>query len=167
MDATTGAAAAARRPRGKAAPDLTGRQFGRLRVVAAAGVSGGRPSRALFACACACGAAVTLPRASLTRRHGTRSCGCLRREVAGRHAASLTAARGGAHAVLVARLLARLYALAPGGAYVDELAAACGADRRRVGQAVRTLRTAGVPLVRSGDRGHHVALAASEVRRAG
>lgn len=58
--------------------NLTGRVFGRLRVLAPAGTNG---RNALWLCRCTCGAEARVDNRSL-RRGNTRSCGCLRREMA-------------------------------------------------------------------------------------
>lgn len=56
--------------------DLTGQAFGRLTVIARAGVSGGHAS---WHCRCACGQTSDVSGGHL-RRGLTRSCGCLKRE---------------------------------------------------------------------------------------
>ena len=57
--------------------DLTGMRFGRLVVVAFAGVE--RSGRVCFRCRCDCGEQATV-RSNSLRRGATRSCGCLRVE---------------------------------------------------------------------------------------
>lgn len=65
--------------------DLTGRTFGRLRVVSYAGM--GKHRHHLWSCDCACGNGATVI-GTLLKRGDTSSCGCLRRErrAAGRSA---------------------------------------------------------------------------------
>lgn len=58
--------------------DLAGHRFGRLAVLRRAAISG-RPA---WECVCDCGTVATV-RGSELRAGNTRSCGCLRREVAG------------------------------------------------------------------------------------
>ena len=60
--------------------DLTGRTFGRLKVVARAG-SKRRPNRtdAQWLCECKCGAEIVVLGLNLLH-HNTQSCGCIRRE---------------------------------------------------------------------------------------
>lgn len=55
--------------------DLTGKRFGRLRVIMRAGSS--PHGDALWKCECGCGTACEI-RASSLRGNVTRSCGCLR-----------------------------------------------------------------------------------------
>lgn len=58
--------------------NLTGQQFGRLRVLGFVGVE---PKRPLWLCQCECGTQKAIPTRHL-RSGAIRSCGCLRREVA-------------------------------------------------------------------------------------
>lgn len=62
---------------GKRARDLTGRRFGRLRVLSRSCL---RANDALWNVVCDCGKTRTLPACSLVSNN-TRSCGCLSREV--------------------------------------------------------------------------------------
>lgn len=55
--------------------DLTGRIFGRLKVI---GLCERRPSR--WACECRCGKLTKVATDALLRERGTRSCGCINRE---------------------------------------------------------------------------------------
>lgn len=64
--------------RGTLLVDLTGQAFGRLTVV---GLAGRVKRNALWTCACQCGAIKTA-RGALLRKGETRSCGCLRKEMA-------------------------------------------------------------------------------------
>ena len=57
--------------------DLTGLQFGRLTVVHRIG-SHGKANRTFWLCRCVCGNEHEI--ASLSLTHGTKSCGCLRKE---------------------------------------------------------------------------------------
>lgn len=59
--------------------DLTGQKFGRLTATKFVGTN--QENRALWECQCKCGNKVVIPSNSL-RRGFTRSCGCLRLEVA-------------------------------------------------------------------------------------
>lgn len=59
--------------------DLSGRRFGRLLVQGFAGQ--GKHGNTKWKCKCDCGEEPTVPRSCLTRKRGTRSCGCLRKEV--------------------------------------------------------------------------------------
>ena len=61
--------------------DLAGRAFGRLTVVARAGSTSSRPCRPLWHCRCTCGNEPIVLGASLLAGR-TRSCGCLRAELA-------------------------------------------------------------------------------------
>jgi hypothetical protein len=65
--------------------DLTGRVFGRLRVLRVVEVrllSNGR-NRVMWLCECSCGAVRAVATDGLVRDRGTRSCGCLNKEVVG------------------------------------------------------------------------------------
>lgn len=61
--------------------NLVGRIFGRLNVIAREGSTTCKPRRPLWLCRCACGSELVLPAASLLGGR-TRSCGCLRAEIA-------------------------------------------------------------------------------------
>jgi hypothetical protein len=63
------------------ASDLVGQVFGRLTVLARAGSTNGTRRRPLWRCRCACGEEAIVPAASLLAG-STRSCGCLRAEIA-------------------------------------------------------------------------------------
>jgi hypothetical protein len=65
----------------KPATDLTGRVFGRLKVIARAGSTEGKSPRPLWRCLCVCGGKRVVPAAALVAGR-TRSCGCLRAELA-------------------------------------------------------------------------------------
>lgn len=76
--------------------DLTGRRFGRLTVVARDPenyVSPGGVSCPRWVCRCECGESVTVVARSLQCGR-TQSCGCLRRENAGRRARKLPLRKG-------------------------------------------------------------------------
>src|ERR1700690_436585 len=60
--------------------DLTGQRFGRLLVL---GRAGNKAGHALWECRCTCGGLATVAGYQL-RRGGTKSCGCLHREVTAR-----------------------------------------------------------------------------------
>lgn len=75
------------------AENLAGRVFGRLTVLARAGSTETLPRRPLWRCRCACGAEAVVMAASL-REGRTRSCGCLRAELA-REAVGRARARRG------------------------------------------------------------------------
>ncbi len=63
--------------------DLVGEEFGRLRVVQQSGRS--TDGHVMWRCVCVCGSRVEVQSNSLVRSSGgTRSCGCLRREVSSR-----------------------------------------------------------------------------------
>ena len=62
--------------------DLTGRRFGRLVVLELAGSKRGRH---LWKCLCDCGTIVYVTTDRLTALKGTRSCGCLHREIASKN----------------------------------------------------------------------------------
>lgn len=66
---------------GRSVADLVGRAFGRLSVIAREGSTDRTPPRPLWRCRCACGREVVVLDASL-RAGRTRSCGCLRADVA-------------------------------------------------------------------------------------
>ena len=72
--------------------DLTGQKFGRLKVLYDTGRIN-EAKRALWHCRCSCGNEVDVAAASLIKGN-TRSCGCLRSEVASEHMISVNAARG-------------------------------------------------------------------------
>lgn len=59
--------------------NLTGRKFGRIRVVSFAGKFGNRP-RSFWNCVCDCGNHKVINGGSLPCKNGTRSCGCIGRE---------------------------------------------------------------------------------------
>jgi len=67
------------------AANLRGLVYDRLTVIARAGSSAKPPRRPLWRCRCACGGEIVVLAASLRDRR-TRSCGCLRRELARRAA---------------------------------------------------------------------------------
>jgi len=71
---------------GRHAIDLVGRRFGRLVVLERAGSN---KDSALWRCRCECGAETIVARANLLGTHNTRSCGCLQRERAHEHVATL------------------------------------------------------------------------------
>jgi len=64
--------------------DLTGQRFGRL--VALRDVGRNKTSRVLWLCQCDCGNEITLSSNRLLHPQGTKSCGCLRREVSSQKA---------------------------------------------------------------------------------
>jgi hypothetical protein len=80
----------------KPAINLVDRAFGRLTVLAREGSTRSTPRRPLWRCRCACGRELVVLAASLLAGR-TRSCGCLRVEVA-RRAASVARALRWAHA---------------------------------------------------------------------
>ena len=61
--------------------NLVGRTFGRLTVLAREGSTGQTPRRPLWRCRCLCGCELVVRAASLLAGR-TRSCGCLRAELA-------------------------------------------------------------------------------------
>jgi hypothetical protein len=61
--------------------NLAGRIFGRLTVIAREGSTGRAPRRPLWRCRCSCGGELVVRAASLLAGR-TRSCGCLRAELA-------------------------------------------------------------------------------------
>jgi hypothetical protein len=61
--------------------NLFGRTFGRLTVIAREGSTGRAPRRALWRCRCSCSGELAVRAASLLAGR-TRSCGCLRAELA-------------------------------------------------------------------------------------
>ena len=61
--------------------NLVGRLFGRLTVIAREGSAGQAPRRPLWRCRCSCGSELVVRAASLLAGR-TRSCGCLRAELA-------------------------------------------------------------------------------------
>lgn len=63
--------------------DMTGRKYGRLTVLERVGYSGDGQHRPVWRCLCDCGNEAIVLGANL-RSGMTRSCGCLRREKAGR-----------------------------------------------------------------------------------
>jgi hypothetical protein len=63
--------------------DLTGRRFGRLTVLY---VSGRKHNRLLWHCECDCGNEIDLTSNRLLHVKGTKSCGCLRKEVSAKRA---------------------------------------------------------------------------------
>jgi hypothetical protein len=65
--------------------DLTGKRYGRLTVINREAETGDRFGHRKWVCRCDCGLIVALPRSDITTGH-TRSCGCLRRELATRNA---------------------------------------------------------------------------------
>jgi hypothetical protein len=84
-------------PRGRFAPEIVGRTFGRLRVLSRAGTTTDRLS--LWRCLCdpdlgGCGAVVPAVRAKDLRDGTKKSCGCLQREAV---AAATRSARGRRH----------------------------------------------------------------------
>lgn len=62
--------------------DLAGKRFGRLLVVKRAS---NRPNhgKAMWLCQCDCGNTKIIVGTSLTRKKGTKSCGCIRKEICG------------------------------------------------------------------------------------
>lgn len=72
--------------------DLTGRTFGRLTVLARAGSTDRAPRRPLWRCRCRCGVELVVLAASLLAGR-TRSCGCLRAEMAREAVAAARAQR--------------------------------------------------------------------------
>lgn len=81
--------------------DLTGMEFGRLRVTAFAGVVGeGLKRRATWHCRCTCGGTKTIRGNNLTCGSVV-SCGCLRNERAGRKSGPVPADRGARDAALL------------------------------------------------------------------
>lgn len=65
--------------------DLTGMTFDRLTAIEPIPGSADQPSRLQWVCRCSCGT-ITYVRAShLKRSNGTKSCGCLSREIASKH----------------------------------------------------------------------------------
>jgi hypothetical protein len=71
----------AARTRALPASDLTGRAFGRLKVIARAGSTEGSARRPLWRCRCVCGRKSVVPASALVAGN-TRSCGCLQAELA-------------------------------------------------------------------------------------
>lgn len=55
--------------------DLTGRKFGRLKVIKMADYRKG--VRVVWVCQCDCGNIIDIPGVNLTRKNGTKSCGCI------------------------------------------------------------------------------------------
>jgi hypothetical protein len=61
--------------------DLTGRVFGRLTVVSRApNIQGKKRKKTAWNCLCECGSVCVVDSGSLSKREGTKSCGCIRRE---------------------------------------------------------------------------------------
>lgn len=58
--------------------DLTGRRFGRLKVKKMSNYRKGR--RVVWTCECDCGNIIDIPGINLTKKNGTRSCGCICRK---------------------------------------------------------------------------------------
>lgn len=77
---------------GRRAVDLVGRAFGRLTVIARAGSTDRAPRRPLWRCRCSCGQERVVLGASLLAGR-TRSCGCLRADLARRSVAVARAER--------------------------------------------------------------------------
>lgn len=73
--------------------DLTGMQFGELRVIGEAGVTRAQ-GEALWKCSCSCGGE-TIVRGYVLRSGGTKSCGCLRSVSAKHKSATHGHTRGG------------------------------------------------------------------------
>lgn len=76
----------------RSAINLIGRTFGRLTVIAREGSTAGTPRRPLWRCRCSCGGELVVLAASLLAGR-TRSCGCLRAELARGTVASARAQR--------------------------------------------------------------------------
>ena len=71
--------------------DMTGMQFGRLKVISRS--KNNAKGQAQWKCRCSCGAELTVLGVNL-RRGRTRSCGCLHREIAGQVAAKSNRVHG-------------------------------------------------------------------------
>lgn len=72
---------------------LAGRVFGRLTVLSRAGAAANAKGELLWLCRCECGAVRPFRGTALTRKNGTRSCGCLRDELRRDRAAAVGAIR--------------------------------------------------------------------------
>lgn len=85
------------------AKDLTGQRFGRLVVLGEEGEPyrspTGKPTRR-WRCRCDCGKEIVVLQNALTRKNGTRSCGCARAEKARANAVDMTGQRFGRLVVL-------------------------------------------------------------------
>lgn len=123
---------------------MTGERHGRLTV---RGLSHTDRRGSYWSCRCACGMDIVVWRQHLRLGH-TRSCGCLAREY---RASKRRDDYLSNFTLLCLRVRRALVEYAPGGVFVDELAAELDADARRIALAVQALGRAGEPVTRVGD----------------